>query len=221
MHAFYLHGFASSPQSSKARFFAARLATHGVELQCPDFNAPDFATLTVSRMIEQTAAALAALPPGPAVLIGSSLGALVAWHVAARAESGPALAGARVHRLVLLAPAWDFGTTGLRSLGADVLMRWRDQGSHEFFHYAYGEPRPVRYALFEDAGRYRSELARVTVPTLVFQGTRDESVDPDGVIAFASGHSNVILRLLDDDHQLLASVETIWADVEKFLELRG
>ena len=52
-HVFYLHGFASSARSTKAAFFAERLRPHGLELQCPDFNEPDFETLTVSRMLEQ------------------------------------------------------------------------------------------------------------------------------------------------------------------------
>ena len=64
-HVFYLHGFASSAQSKKAAFFADRLRPHGIELQCPDFNEPDFATLTASRMIAQVEAALETRPPGP------------------------------------------------------------------------------------------------------------------------------------------------------------
>ena len=51
----YLHGFASSPDSTKARYFQERLATHGVPLLAPDFNEPDFTTLTMSRMLEQLA----------------------------------------------------------------------------------------------------------------------------------------------------------------------
>ncbi len=53
-HAIYLHGFASSPQSSKATRFAAELAKRGVGYSCPDFNQPSFETLTVTRMLDQT-----------------------------------------------------------------------------------------------------------------------------------------------------------------------
>ena len=51
MQIFYLHGFASSAHSSKARFLAERLTPLGLRLHCPDFNEPDFSTLTVTRMI--------------------------------------------------------------------------------------------------------------------------------------------------------------------------
>ena len=89
MHVFYLHGFASSARSSKARFFGERLASLGLPLHLPDFNEPDFSTLTVTRMLDQVDDAIAALPAGPVTLIGSSLGAFVAWHAAARRASEP------------------------------------------------------------------------------------------------------------------------------------
>jgi predicted esterase YcpF (UPF0227 family) len=46
MRVLYLHGFASSPRSTKAEYFGDRLRPYGVELECPDFNLPDFSTLT-------------------------------------------------------------------------------------------------------------------------------------------------------------------------------
>jgi hypothetical protein len=52
-HVFYLHGFASSPKSTKVGYFSERLHEHGVDVRCPDFNQPDFATLTMTRMLEQ------------------------------------------------------------------------------------------------------------------------------------------------------------------------
>ena len=79
----YLHGFASSPDSSKAAFFAERFAGHGVTFLCPDLNQPAFATLTVTRMLQQLDAQISALPPTDVVLIGSSLGGFVAVEAAA------------------------------------------------------------------------------------------------------------------------------------------
>ena len=42
VHVVYLHGFASSPASSKAMFLKNRLLAHGVTFNCPDLNQPDF-----------------------------------------------------------------------------------------------------------------------------------------------------------------------------------
>jgi aryl-alcohol dehydrogenase-like predicted oxidoreductase len=62
MHIFYLHGFASSARSSKAAYLAGKLKAHGIAVHTPDFNFPDFSTLTITRMIEQTAATIDARP---------------------------------------------------------------------------------------------------------------------------------------------------------------
>ena len=39
---FYLHGFASSAESTKAAYFGERFAALHVPFRCPDFNEPDF-----------------------------------------------------------------------------------------------------------------------------------------------------------------------------------
>jgi hypothetical protein len=216
---FYLHGFASSARSSKARFLADRLAPLGLSLHCPDFNEPDFSTLTVTRMIDQTETAMAARPPAPVVLIGSSLGAFVAWHVAAR-ERIRADPMRPISHLVLLAPALDFGANRLKDLGEEGMREWRETNWKEFFHHAFNESRRVHYALFEDARRYDSASAQVSTPGIVFQGARDESVDPAMVAEFVAEHPTLELQLLDDDHQLLSSLDVIWERTAKFLGLK-
>jgi pimeloyl-ACP methyl ester carboxylesterase len=233
MHIFYLHGFASSARSSKAAFFRERLAPFGLTLHTPDFNEPDFATLTVTRMLDHVDADIAALPPGPVVLIGSSLGAFVAWHVTARRERAQAQAQASggvaasgvadthpIAALVLLAPALEFGANRMRDLGPEGIARWKATNRLEVFHYGYGEMRPVGYALYEDAGQYDSTHAQVSTPALVFQGKRDELVDPLMVERFVASRPSMTLDLLDDDHQLLASLEHIWTRTAAFLRLQ-
>ena len=220
MHTFYLHGFASSPRAGKALYLAERLATAGLTLHAPDFNQPAFETLTTTRMIGQVEAEMAALPPGPIVLVGSSLGAFVAWHVAARAEQRRESAR-QVDRLVLLAPALAFDDSSFSELGEEGLRRWRETDALEIFHFAYGEPRSVGYELYADARRYDWRMAAVTVPTLIFQGRRDEVVDARMVEAFAAGRPNVTLRLFDDDHRLQASLGPIFREMASFLGLSG
>jgi pimeloyl-ACP methyl ester carboxylesterase len=220
MHVFYLHGFASTPHGGKAQLLAERFAPLGVTLIAPDLNEPDFETLTVTRMIGQVEAAMAALPPGPVCLIGSSLGAFVAWHVAARAAAD---AGRRpVDALVLLAPALRFNEARFDELiGADGLRRWQETGRLEMMHYGYGAPRTLRYDLVPDAARYPSQPADVAVPVLIFQGRRDELVDAAMVEAFAAGRPNIRLRLFDDDHRLHESLPAIWRETAAFLGLSG
>jgi len=221
-HVFYLHGFASSPASSKAAFLAERLRPHGLDLHCPDFNAPDFETMTVTRMLDQVDAALAALSPGPVALVGSSLGGFVAYHTAFRhaAPRGRARTTERpIDRLVLLAPAFEFGRIPFGGMTEADLVAWRETDRYEVFHHAENRPRAIRYAIYEDALRYDSARSLVETPALVFQGRHDTVVDPAMVQRFVARRPAMTLRMVDDDHQLGANHELMWKEIAAFLGL--
>jgi len=209
---FYLHGFVSSPRSTKVQYFTQMLGRLGVEVRCPDLNEPDFRTLTMTRMLEQLGAELADTP-APSTLIGSSLGGTLAILAAAHFAS-------RVDRLVLLAPAVMFGDPEHHLLSRDRIDVWRERGDYAFFHYGYGEPRVLSYGFYEDSRRYDTSGTLFTQPTLIFQGRRDALVDAADVERFAATRPNVSLTLLDDDHQLVASLSRIWDNVRPFLGLK-
>lgn len=210
-HVIYLHGFASSPGSSKAQRFGRELAALGVGFSCPDLNEPSFETLTVTRMLNVVADEVARAD-APVALVGSSLGAFVALHAADRDTTG------RIDRMVLLAPAFDFGGNRLRQLGEHGIDEWRRVGKLRVFHYADGRERDVGFALYEDAARYDAFAVTPRVPTLIFQGLKDKSVDPVMVEAWSRARPRVILRMLDDDHQLAQSVDSIWNESWPFFE---
>ena len=111
-HVFYLHGFASSPKSTKVGYFSERLREHGIDVRCPDFNQPDFATLTITRMLDRLGAELEPLHGATATLFGSSLGGTLAILAAERFA-------ARIDRLVLMAPAVMFAKPGHHLLPID------------------------------------------------------------------------------------------------------
>jgi uncharacterized protein len=207
----YLHGFASSARSTKAKYFAERLLEHGLRLRCPDFNEPDFSTLTMTRMLAQLEREVADAD-GQVTLIGSSLGGTLAILAAARL-------GARVDRVVLLAPAVMFAKPGHHLLPPERIERWRQEGAMSFLHYAYNEERSLGYAFYEDSLRYDAFGAPMLQPTLIFQGLHDRSVDCRTVEEFARTRTNVTLSLLEDDHQLVASLPVIWDGVSVFLGL--
>lgn len=205
----YLHGFASGPNSTKAAWFGERLGEHGLALQCPDFNAPAFETLTMSRMLDQLGAELSRTD-GTVALMGSSLGGTLAILAADRFAR-------RVDRVVLLAPAVMFAKPGHQLLPPERVEEWRRKGALPFFHYADHRERPLNFEFYEDSLAFDAFGAALIQPTLVFQGTRDQSVDARTVERFARGRPNVTLSLLDDDHQLIASLPRIWNDVAPFL----
>lgn len=212
-HVVYLHGFASSPASSKAQVFGRELTRRGVGYGCPDLNLPAFETLTTSRMVAQTLEAVAEAPRGPVALVGSSLGAFVAVHAAA------ADAGRRVDRLVLLAPALDFGGNRLDHLGPHSVAEWRAWGRLTIHHYAYGEPRDVGYELYADAAQYDAFAVDLHLPILAIQGRHDDVVSATMVERWAAVRPNVDLHLVDDGHQLTDSMPFIWEKSREWLGL--
>jgi alpha-beta hydrolase superfamily lysophospholipase len=129
---------------------------------------------------------------------------------------------AQVSRLILLAPALDFGGNRMRSLGDRGLQEWQRSGRLDVFHYGYGRVMPVHYELYADARRYDAMTAQLPMPVQVFQGRHDAAVDAGTVEQWSRARpESVDLHLLDDDHQLLSSLDYIWAEMSRFLGLDG
>lgn len=155
----YLHGLASSPVGRKKAILEEALAPEGIAVVAPDLNAPSFERLRFETIVAQAAAAAA--ETRPAVVVGSSLGALVALTLAHDAgPTGPPL--------VLVAPALAFGE------------RWSEKlpegESVEMFHHGEGRPLPIHREFFVGMARVRLEDDPPPVPVTVVMGTEDESV---------------------------------------------
>lgn len=206
----YLHGLGSAPSSNKGRFYEKRLGERGAEVRLPDLNVPDFEHLTLTAMLERVAAEIHAIPAdsGGVALIGSSMGGLTAIHFADRYKD--TREGKRVEKLILMAPAIEFSRDN---------PVWRKNGYIMWYHFGYKEERPLHYGLIEDVRKYDSYAVKIKQPILIYHGTRDESVDYQESVRFAQGRSNVDLRLLDSDHQLLDKTEDMLTGIVEFLGL--
>lgn len=201
----YLHGFASSPASKKARFFRQRFARLGVSLEIPDLAAGDFEHLTISG---QLAVIESVAQGGPVSLIGSSLGGYLA---ALYASHHP-----EVERVVLMAPAFCFARIYADSLGAHPSEEWKRTGWLPVFHYGQGRMLMLGYQLVEDAASY-ADFPGFTQPALIFHGSRDTSVSPKLSEKFAARHANVHLEIFDSDHELTNVLEPMWERIANFL----
>lgn len=201
----WLHGFASSPLSSKGQFVRRKLEERGVHLVLPDLNQPSFFELTVTRMLDQLD--VLAQGEGQVVLFGSSLGGFTAATWAATRPD-------RTAALILLAPAFDLGPRWAARMPLSELSRWRTAGRYPFDHYALGRKEDLSIGFLDDALSYPSfPLPRC--PTLVIQGTRDESVDPELAREFASRmQGRAELVELDQGHELNADLPGLWAILE-------
>jgi predicted esterase YcpF (UPF0227 family) len=86
MRVVYLHGFASSPASRKARFFGKKFAARGVPFLAPSLDQGNFPEMTISgevRLVQD----LLSETSEPVTLIGSSLGGYVASLIAPHLDS--------------------------------------------------------------------------------------------------------------------------------------
>ena len=99
------------------------------------------------------------------------------------------------------------------------MAEWRRSGTLDVWHHSDGVAHALNYAFYEDGLRYDAMTAAMTQPARVFQGLRDEAVDSRIVEQWAAPRPNVWLTLLDDDHQLHASLPEIWSEMTSELEL--
>jgi pimeloyl-ACP methyl ester carboxylesterase len=206
----YLHGFASSPRSRKALFFADKLAALGFPVEIPDLAEGDFLHLTISsqlRVVERAAHAQSAARER-LILIGSSLGGyLAALYAAAHPE---------VDRLILLAPAFCFHQRWTEELGPDRLRLWREKGNIPVFHYGEERNMLLGYQLMEDASRFAA-FPNFSQPCLIFHGTQDPLLPLSQSAAFAATHANVRLIELQSGHELTDVLDDMWLECSKFL----
>jgi uncharacterized protein len=204
----YLHGFASGPSSSKARYFRQRLEAEGFSVAIPDLSDGNFEGLTLSsqlRVIGQAAG------DQNVALIGSSMGGYLAALYAAR--------HAAVERMVLLAPAFGFARRWAERMGPEAVEAWRREGTIDVFHYAEGGNRALGYQLLEDAVRYE-DYPDVHQPCLIFHGVHDDVVPVRYSGEFAASRPNVELHAVDSGHELLNVLEAMGNRVAAFLRGR-
>ncbi len=202
----YLHGFASSPASRKARFFANKLRDLDFHVEVPDLAEGDFEHLTISRQLKL----LESLARNePVILIGSSLGGYLAALYAARHPE--------INRLILLAPAFGFHQLWVEELGPRRLAEWKEHGSVPVFHYGEQHEVPLSFQLMEDSGQFEA-FPNFHQPALIFHGNRDTSVPVEQSVAFVCNHENARLVRVESGHELTDVLEPIWQECEAFVK---
>ncbi|MGF1514982.1 MAG: YqiA/YcfP family alpha/beta fold hydrolase [Elainellaceae cyanobacterium] len=197
---FYLHGFASGPQSYKAQYLRARLAEVGQTLLVPDFNTGGFLGLSLTRQIEQVSQLISRFPE-PTILIGSSFGGLTAAWVAERCP--------QVAQIILLAPAFEFSKYLQLHLG-ERYAQWRQDRDILLYHHGYGRESGLSYGFVEDLTRYRDAALKRSLPTLIIHGRQDEIIPASVSQRYQSSRPWVTLDLIADDHSLTESISYIW-----------
>lgn len=205
----YLHGFASSPEGTKASYFRYRLQGIGLPLEVPEL-APDFRRMTIQS---QLAILEPLLERGPTILLGSSLGGYLATLAA---ERHPDV----VKGLVLFAPAFGFLSRWEARLGAEEMARWRSEGTLRVYHYGKSREEPLSIDLLDDAKSYPTQ-PDPRCPALIFAGRRDDAVPLEVVERFAEAGPDRSLVVLDASHELTEVLEPMWQLTHGFLASLG
>lgn len=210
MHYLYLHGFASSPRSTKASDLSNRFANLNIPVIIPDLNQGDFTNITLSRQIQQVEA-LFPPPPEPVTLIGSSFGGLTAAWLGER--------HLQVDRLVLLAPAFGFLAHWLSRMGEMQVKQWETEGHLPVYHYGEQKKLPLSYGFVTDAMQYREDSIARSLPTLILHGKHDDVIPLQASLNFAATRPWVTLITLDSDHALTDVSQELWQAIQRFCAL--
>lgn len=217
----YLHGFASSPDSAKAKYFRDRFSSLGIDLKTPDLNQNNFSGLTLTRQLRQIETEfLQTQSPaekvknlGGVTIIGSSFGGLTAAWLAQRQLS--------VKQIVLLAPAFDFLSHWLPMLGQQQLEKWQSEKYLPVYHYGEQREVPLNYQFVADMAQYPEEKLMRSVPTLIVHGLHDTIIPIQASRNFADNRPWVQLMELEDDHSLGNVLGEIWEAMQKFCQFNN
>jgi uncharacterized protein len=206
----YLHGFASSPASSKAQAFIEWGKAYGLAIEALDLRVPSFEGLLFSAIVAKVRAAIDAAggPLARVALIGSSLGGLTACRVA---EQDP-----RVCAVFAMAPAFRLAERWKATLGDADWEKWRREGFREVDDHLTKAKAKVHFGFVEELESLDRGLPDVRVPVCIVHGTEDEVVDIERSRAFAREKRHVRLVEVGDGHELVASIPRILSEAESF-----
>jgi alpha-beta hydrolase superfamily lysophospholipase len=168
----------------------------------PDLNIPSFERLDFKAMSKL--AFWEIKRHMPAVVVGSSLGAMVALSASRNGSQAP---------LVLVAPSLGFGS------------RWREKLPEgdpiRFFHHGAGQMLAVHRGFFEQMARVDADAMPPQVPVKILMGRKDESVpyttvegvwrrwESTGLLPSGSR----FIEIPEGDHGLLDHVDRIAEEV--------
>ena len=211
MRVVYLHGFASSPQSSKAQFFARKFSEAGVSFEAPALDGGDFEKLTITGQLEVVGRAVerARSEPGEVTLMGSSLGGYLAALYAGQHPT-------QVGKLILLAPAFHFLERWRKRLRPEEFDAWQRQGWAPIYHFGAKREMRLGRQFLEDGATYPAE-PEFPQPALILHGRSDPVVPYEVSSQYALAHPRARLVPLDSGHELTDVLDALWAATAEFL----
>lgn len=227
---FWMGGFKSDMKGAKAQALDEWARARGQGCIRFDYSghgesAGSFTEGTIGRWLEESLAVFDAFCGGPAVVIGSSMGAwlalLLARELKRRAAAGQA-GGGSVAALVLIAPAVDFTESLMWRKFSAKVKREIERKGYWLRPSAYGEePYPITRTLIEDGRQHLllDGLIETGCPVRILQGVQDPDVPWSHAVELTSrlAQDDVVLTLVKDGDHRLSRPE----DIERLVQAVG
>jgi len=207
----FVHGFRSHCDGGKARRLSHWAGTRGhgwvrYDQRGCGASGGSFRQFTVSAAVSDLQRVVAGLGDGGCILVGSSLGALVA----ARAAAG---LGGGVAGLLLIAPAVRFADRFiLDNLDDEALARWRRRGFRWFPDLYTGGCYRLDAGFLEDALRIGRAPPALPCPVRTVHGSRDEvlpAADTQQWLEALDCPAKALEIIEGGDHRLTDRADTI------------
>lgn len=215
----FLHGFRSNYLGAKAGAVVRFAADRGLScLRLDQVGHGDsegrFEDFRVSEAVRDTIAAIQGLDPASVILIGSSLGALVALRIA--------LAGKLpIHGLLFIAPACHFISRNPASGDDKVRQQLRQQGFIEAFDPYLQQPYRISRTMIDDIRAAEPEPGPIALPCPVrlMHGTADRSIPHSESEDLHRRIAGSTLQLIDGgDHRLDQHIPLMLEELEALLK---
>lgn len=169
----FIHGFKSHCDGIKSRELSINAQRHGYEWLRFDQrglgrSTGTFQEFTLSRALEDIDHVLNEIKASDIILVGSSLGGLLALHTAAQQPQ-------RIKGLVLIAPALRFAERLFDEVYSSKLIKgWESRGYCWFPDLYEGGCFRMNYSFYKDSIMWQATPTRLHCPVCVIHGTEDE-----------------------------------------------
>ncbi len=227
---FWMGGFKSDMKGTKAQALDEWAHARGQGCIRFDYSghgesAGSFTEGTIGRWLEESLAVFGAFCAGPAIVIGSSMGAwlalLLARELKRRAAPGQAGSGS-VAALILIAPAVDFTEILMWRKFPAKVRRQIERDGYWLRPSAYGEqPYPITRTLIEEGRQHLllGGLIETGCPVRILQGVQDPDVPWSHAVELTSrlAQDDVVLTLVKDGDHRLSRPE----DIERLVQAVG
>ncbi len=209
----YLHGFSSSPRSTKAKLFNEYFSRHGVQLIIPDLEEGDFRNLTISGQMNVIRRIIYQNPSPKYGVIGSSMGGYLALLTA---QFQPL-----VSALYLMCPGINLVSRWEKKLHTEYPGSGKIPGLIQVFNYRYNKEMDLNRNLFDDAVRWEQVKLDRQLPVRLAHGKYDDVVPIEESRRYLKNNSRAELVELESDHGLLSHSNWIVKDAFNFFQLQG